>query len=272
MKALQMLGKHPNVVELLFYVRHLDQIVLVFPFFTHEKFKHLLCHFTLEDMKKYMQQLLSAVAYVHSCGIAHRDVNPSNYLYSKELEKGKLIDFGLADFAKKPMQMRPSRSKSSRFYSKKCSHPATSVCKNCLSRRQKRVANCGTPGYKAPEVLLQYRYQTSAIDVWSCGVILLSLLSKKYPFFTSRHDSAALIEIIGVFGSSACVHAADQIGISLTISNNFKGVCIDTLCSKSTPEGERGSDLVPLVLALLDVNCLTRITAEQALCRCINLI
>ena len=193
MKALLKLGKHPNVIELLSYVRYLDQTVLIFPYFPHEKFKHLLC-FTLEDKKVYMQQLLSSLAYIHACGIIHRDVNPSNYLYNRQLKKGKLIDFGLADIVSNPPTQQSN--KPSGFYTKRCFHQANSVCDNCLSKREKKVTRCGTPGYRALEVLLQYRYQTSAIDIWSCGVILLSLLSKKYPFFTSRHDSGALTEII----------------------------------------------------------------------------
>jgi cell division control protein 7 len=205
-----------------------------------------------------MQQLLSAIAYVHSYGIIHRDVNPSNFLFNKKLKQGKLIDFGLADIRSKS-KIQLSCNPLGSF--KHCSHQANAICINCLSKKEKKATRRGTSGYRAPEVLLQYQYQTSAIDVWSCGVILLSLLSKKYPFFTNRGDSAALIEVMSVFGSSTCVHAANQIGIVLTISDDIEGGCIDTLC---TPEGERG-DLVPLVLALLDVNCLTRSTAEHAL-------
>ena len=266
-RALQMLGKHSNVIELLAYVRHLDQIVLVFPYFPHDKFKHLICHFTVENMRVYIYQLLSALSYVHSHGIIHRDVNPSNYLFNRELGRGKLIDFGLVQLNSKPPKIQKYIRNSSSA-PMKCSHPASCMCTTCLGRKEKKAPRSGTPGYRAPEVLLKYCHQTSAIDVWSCGVILLSLLSKKYPFFTANDDSAALAEIVGIFGVSKSTHAANEIGISLTISECIEEVDIKTLC---TCEGEC-NDLIALVSALLDVNCLTRISAAQALHIIIHLI
>lgn len=86
-KTLETLGKHSNVIELLSYVRHLDQIVLVFPYFPHEKFESLLGSFDLEIIKVYIHQLLKALSYVHSHGIIHRDVNPSNYLFNTKLKR-----------------------------------------------------------------------------------------------------------------------------------------------------------------------------------------
>lgn len=64
-KALQLVGKHLNVVELLAYVRHLDQIVLVFPYFPHHSFKHLLSSFTVKLAKIYMRHLLSALSHIY---------------------------------------------------------------------------------------------------------------------------------------------------------------------------------------------------------------
>lgn len=37
----------------------------------------------------------------------------------------------------------------------------------------------GTRGFRAPEVLLRCTKQTVAIDIWSAGVILLSILSAR---------------------------------------------------------------------------------------------
>jgi cell division control protein 7 len=260
-KALQILGKHSSIIELLAYTRHFDQIVLVFPYFTHNKFKDLFC-LTGQNIKVYIFQLLNALSYVHSCGIIHRDVNPSNFLYNSAIGIGKLTDFGLAKLTSKPT--KPQRQ---HWLPKicKCSHQASSVCNRCLDRRQKRAPRSGTPGYRAPEILLQYMRQTSAVDIWSCGVILLSLLCKRYPFFTARDDPSALVEICQVFGSNECIHAANEIGISLVPSQFFKKLSIaDLICKKTSPQ-ENISSLVNLASALLDVNCLTRISAEQAL-------
>ena len=44
-----------------------------------------------------LDELLQAVAYIHSLGIAHRDLKPQNILLTRNGHHVKLIDFGLAD-------------------------------------------------------------------------------------------------------------------------------------------------------------------------------
>jgi len=47
------------------------------------------------------------------------------------------------------------------------------------------------------------------IDIWSCGVILLSFLSKRFPFFNSADDVDALIELTTIFGKPNMKMCAD---------------------------------------------------------------
>ena len=44
------------------------------------------------------RQMLSAVHYMHTCGVCHRDLKPQNWLFASEAEDAplKLVDFGLA--------------------------------------------------------------------------------------------------------------------------------------------------------------------------------
>lgn len=49
------------------------------------------------DAIRIMDELLQAVAYVHSLGIAHRDLKPQNILLTRQGLHVKLIDFGQAD-------------------------------------------------------------------------------------------------------------------------------------------------------------------------------
>jgi cell division control protein 7 len=276
-KALQMIGKHANIIELLTVARHEDQVVLVFPYFEHDNFTCLLKTMNLVDVKFYMHSLLSGLAYIHSKGIIHRDVKPSNYLYNKEVRLGKLIDFGLVNnltMCHKPHRdgaifKKPYTTKklymSCDMKQTHCCHDDTSVCGICMSRRSKKVPRSGTTGYRAPEILFAYAHQTSTIDIWSAGVILLSILSKKYPFFLPQNDSHALAEIIQIFGSNICVQAAQRLGIALISSEYSSGISLDTFCilDKST---NLFKELSTLLKCTLIVDPINRITAEQALC------
>lgn len=51
-----------------------------------------------------------------------------------------------------------------------------------------------------------------AIDIWACGVIMLSILSGTQPFFRSPDDLTALAEITTLFGSNAMQQMAKRLG------------------------------------------------------------
>lgn len=93
----------------------------------------------------------------------------------------------------------------------------------------------GTPGYRSPEVLLKYPHQTTgellkvflaagdvfwsviasgilAVDIWSAGVIMVSILSGSYPFFRAPDDITALMEMITVFGIDDIRTTATKLG------------------------------------------------------------
>ena len=55
----------------------------------------------------------------------------------------------------------------------------TLVCKICLNKRSQKASRAGTGGFRPPEVLLKYPRQDQKLDIWSAGVCLLTLLSKR---------------------------------------------------------------------------------------------
>ena len=61
----------------------------------------------------------------------------------------------------------------------------------------------GTRGFRAPEVLLQFPAQGPPIDVWSAGVILLCLLTRRQSLFDASNDMHALAEICMLLGKEA---------------------------------------------------------------------
>jgi calcium-dependent protein kinase len=124
---------------------------------------HPLGHLPEQEAVNAMWQMLLSVNYIHSNGIAHRDLKLENFMYEKKERKHlKLIDFG---FSKEWQSARRRQAASS-------SGGEMNVCK--------MKTDCGTTRYMAPEVL--NRDYTSQCDLWSMGVIAFTLLSGKQPF------------------------------------------------------------------------------------------
>lgn len=95
--------------------------------------------------QKYFRQLISGVEYLHGRGVAHRDLKPENLLLDGN-DNLKISDFGLATIYR-------------------------------LQGKERRLEKkCGTLPYVAPEVL-QRSYLAEPADIWSCGIILVALLS-----------------------------------------------------------------------------------------------
>ncbi|XP_061098991.1 cell division cycle 7-related protein kinase isoform X1 [Conger conger] len=104
------------------------------------------------------------------------------------------------------------------------------VCNVCLARKQQVAPRAGTPGFRAPEVLTKCPSQGTAIDMWAAGVILLSLLSGRYPFFKASDDLIALMQIMTIRGSKETIQAAKKFGKSVLCSRDLPAQDLRTLC------------------------------------------
>lgn len=106
-------------------------------------------HYTEAECARLVKQMLSAVRYLHSKGIIHRDLKLENFLFSSKSADSelKMIDFGL----------------SKHFQFGEVHHEAV-----------------GTPYTVAPEVI-EGSYDERC-DIWAIGVITFLLLSGDPPF------------------------------------------------------------------------------------------
>ena len=152
---------HPNIVK--YFGTFEDE------FFIHIVMEYLKGHdldkiislknytgFDEKNMCQIIQQLLKALAFIHSKNIIHRDIKPENVLFSNKRNYSslKLIDFGLATFS------------------------------------QQDNKSVGTPFYMAPETI--DGHSTFESDLWSVGVIVYQMITGILPFQISDKDNQAL--------------------------------------------------------------------------------
>ena len=109
-----------------------------------------------DAVREISYQVLSAVEYMHSISISHRDIKPDNILIAQdEPVLVKVSDFGLAKIAKSGSHLQTF---------------------------------CGTLAYLAPEVLARKHDKSKSIiysdkvDIWSIGCMIYVILTGYLPF------------------------------------------------------------------------------------------
>jgi cell division control protein 7 len=267
-----------SVCPLITAFRWTDQVVAVLPYFRHADFREYFRDMTVPDMAIYLRSLFTALASVHSHNILHRDIKPTNFLYDPASRRGVLVDFGLAeregydckpcvchdDPVTRKQKLRPLvSSKEKGGYPREDTRP---------SRRANRA---GTRGFRAPEVLFKCTEQSTKIDIWSVGVILLTILSRRFPFFNSADDIEAMIEIATIFGRQRMQAAALLHGCMLettipTIGRS--GFSLEGIILWSTSRSETKDKLsddeklaIQFLSRCMELDPSRRISAEEAL-------
>eukprot|EP00163_Fabomonas_tropica_P031019 TRINITY_DN722_c0_g1_i1.p1 TRINITY_DN722_c0_g1~~TRINITY_DN722_c0_g1_i1.p1 ORF type:complete len:482 (-),score=72.68 TRINITY_DN722_c0_g1_i1:464-1909(-) len=118
-------------------------------------------------IKLYTYQMCRSLAYIHACGICHRDIKPQNLLVDPASAILKLCDFGSA---------------------------------KCLVKGEPNVAYICSRYYRAPELIFGATDYTTNIDVWSVGCVMAELLLGR-PLFPGDSGVDQLVEIIKVLGT-----------------------------------------------------------------------
>lgn len=225
LNLLYMLSGNSHVAPLLEILRYQDQVLAVLPYYQHSDFRDFYRDIPIKGIKKYMWELLQGLEFVHSKGIIHRDLKPTNFLYDPFKGKGVLVDFGLAEKVYLLLSSRSSNSCPCLSKDKISANKAHSKRLNIIAaypkadqRPPRRANRAGTRGFRAPEVLFKCTNQTSKIDLWSAGIIGLSLLARKFPLFNSPDDIDALMEILIVFGVEKMQKCAELHGCGLELN------------------------------------------------------
>lgn len=272
-KILDALSGYDNISPLLKVMRHEDQVLAVLPYFEHQDFRSLYKTGTKTDIQIYITQLCQALKYVHSKDIIHRDIKPTNFLYDRHRRYGVLVDFGLAEvqsFSTSNPCVCVSQENQKRILGSAWElKPKGSYEKND-ARSGRRSNRAGTRGFRAPEVLFKCTCQTTQIDMWSVGVILLSFLCKTLPFFMSHDDADALVELCAIFGRQAMnqtglLHGAFlelQIPKLRSTGLSFERVLLQAGCPE---EWARDPVIIDFLSSTMKLDHHHRFSAEKAL-------
>jgi glycogen synthase kinase 3 beta len=118
-------------------------------------------------MKLFIYQLFAGLEYLHSLGIAHRDVKTDNCLINPVSGQLKIIDFGSA---------------------------------KRLESGMKSVWYIGSRAYRAPELLLGCEHYDTKIDIWSLGCVIAEILLDAIPMFQGSCNDDQLVQILHVLG------------------------------------------------------------------------
>ncbi|KAK8069250.1 hypothetical protein PG994_005866 [Apiospora phragmitis] len=278
----------PSVCPLITAFRHSDQVLAILPYFRHQDFRKYYPNMTVPDIKLYFRSPFTALAAVHEKGILHRDIKPTNFLYDPDKQRGVLVDFGLAEregVDHKPclchLDQESRRQKIRATYALNASHAGPQPGYPKSDTRPSRRANrAGTRGFRAPEVLFKCTEQTTKIDIWSAGVILLTILCKRFPFFNSTDDVEAMIEIATIFGVKRMRQAGQLHGCVFETNIpsvgaqgfSFEKIMLWSTCRSDGSKDSKNEELtdeekgaVEFLGRCMDLDPSRRISAEEAL-------
>lgn len=111
-------------------------------------------------------------------------------------------------------------------------HKKIDVCSFCMKRYAQNAPRAGTSGFRAPEVLMKHPHQTTAVDIWSAGVIMLCLLSGRYPFFRCFDDMTALAQIVSLFGKQRVMDSSKHLGKYMVSNSDTTGFDLKNICQQ----------------------------------------
>ncbi|KAI1375914.1 kinase-like protein [Hypoxylon crocopeplum] len=158
------LGAHPNIVNLVHSFETDAHVYLVLEYCSqgdlYEAIRTGFGPLETEHVRRFMLELVDAVAYMHSKGIYHRDIKPEN-IFLTESGAMKLGDFGLAT-------------------TDKWSFETTVGSDRYMSPEQYDSAGAG--------------YSPAQADIWAIGICLLNILFSRNPFTTPTESDPLFLD------------------------------------------------------------------------------
>ena len=145
--------RHPHLAAVYDYIEQGDRYFMVEEYLSGGSLADLLDKgeaISQEEALRWCRDALRAVDYAHQSGIVHRDLKPGNLMLNQEREV-KVTDFGIARVFGGPRLTKTGDEK-------------------------------GTPLYMSPEQIRTPDKVDHSTDVYSMGVVLYELLTRRLPF------------------------------------------------------------------------------------------
>ena len=146
--------RHPNIIATIEIVYENNRILQVMEYCDYDLFAIVMSNkMSYEEICCCFKQILVAVEYLHSIGLAHRDMKLDNCVINSQ-GIVKLIDFGAAVVFSYP-------------------HSKTLVESSGI---------VGSDPYLAPEVCIFTKYDPRPVDIWSVAILFACMVLKKFPW------------------------------------------------------------------------------------------
>ncbi|XP_064612503.1 LIM domain kinase 1-like isoform X1 [Liolophura sinensis] len=216
---------HPNALKFMGVLYKDKKLNLVTEFISGGTLKDL-----LQDMSKplslidkvgFAKDISAGMAYLHSMGIIHRDLNSQNCLV-REDKTVVVADFGLARVINEKMDPRLG---SLERMNTKGSSPTKRF------GRKKRYTVVGNPYWMAPEMMTGQKYDEK-VDVFSYGIVVCEIIGRVHadPDYLPRTLDFGLN--VEVFYKKFCTDCPDAF------------VMLAVMCSQVCPENRPSFDKI----------------------------
>lgn len=151
---------HHNIIETLDMLQEGETFLVVMEYVPYDFFTLVMSDLmTKHEVACYFRQICSGVDYLHSMGLAHRDLKLDNCVVN---DQGilKLIDFGSAVVFQYPYE------------------PGIVMARGIV----------GSDPYLAPELLFNTPYDPRPVDVWSIAITFYCMTLRRFPWKAPRKN------------------------------------------------------------------------------------